>query len=209
MGQKLFVYGASTLLVFFSILTVALNLAGFFLEPAAAPDPQAHYKAATANSRTVFSLCALAAFAASILLLRFLSKRFVQPVVGVLASIKNGTPGEAEQTGISEIDTLVDALDTKAAELKGGILPADVQDLLDDFARRFSALTPTEQSVVRLYAEGHEVNEVAEVAFISIHTVRKHNANIYRKLDVGSREELVLYLEIFRRCGKLGDLLGE
>jgi len=171
--------------------------------------PKAYFDAAAGDRRATLVLGALAAFAASLLLLRFLSKRFVQPIVGVLASIKNGTPGEAEQTGISEIDTLVDALDTKAAELKGGILPADVQDLLDDFAQRFSALTPTEQSVVRLYAEGREVNEVAELAFISIHTVRKHNANIYRKLDVGSREELVLYLEIFRRCGRLGDLLGE
>ena len=45
--------------------------------------------------------------------------------------------------------------------------------------------------------------------FISIHTARKHNANIYRKLNVGSREELVLYLELFRRCKKLDALFGE
>ncbi len=51
------------------------------------------------------------------------------------------------------------------------------------------------------------MTEVAELAFISIHTVRKHNMNIYRKLGVSSREELVLYLDLFRRYGRLDEIL--
>ena len=47
---------------------------------------------------------------------------------------------------------------------------------------------------------------MAELAYISIHTVRKHNANMYQKLGVGSRDELMLYLELFRRCGRLDEL---
>lgn len=51
--------------------------------------------------------------------------------------------------------------------------------------------------------------EAAEVAFISINTLRKHNANIYRKLEVGSRDELMLYLELFRRAGRLEEILQD
>ena len=50
--------------------------------------------------------------------------------------------------------------------------------------------------------------EAAEKAFISIHTVRKHNANIYQKLNVNSRDELMLYIDLFRRCGRLNELLS-
>ena len=59
---------------------------------------------------------------------------------------------------------------------------------------------------MKYYAGGKEVAEVAELAFISIYTVRKHNANIYQKLGVRSRDELLLYLDLFRRCGRLEEL---
>ena len=103
---------------------------------------------------------------------------------------------------------LVAVLDSKASNLKPNLLPPDVASLLDDFSTRFASLTATERKIVGLYAEGMETGDVAECMFISIHTARKHNANIYRKLNVGSRDELVLYLELFRRCKKLDALLG-
>lgn len=86
-------------------------------------------------------------------------------------------------------------------------LPPDVAELFDTFSQRAVSLTPAERKILKYYAEGREISEVAELAFISIHTVRKHNANIYQKLGVGSRDELMLYLELFRRCGRLEELL--
>lgn len=74
------------------------------------------------------------------------------------------------------------------------------------FFERAKALTPTEKTIIRYYAEGKEINEIPELCFISINTVRKHNANIYQKLEVGSREELLLYIELFRRSGRLDQL---
>ncbi len=130
-------------------------------------------------------------------------------LTGELDAIKANGAIEDNPTGISEIDALVSILDTKAASLKPGLLPPDVASLLDEFLTRFATLTATERKIVGLYAEGMEAGNVAEHMFISIHTVRKHNANIYRKLNVGSREELVLYLELFRRCKKLDELFGE
>ena len=86
-------------------------------------------------------------------------------------------------------------------------LPPDMEELFHTFAEHWSQLTATERRIVQHYADGLDVNEVAEVCFISIHTVRKHNANIYHKLGVGSRDELILYLDLFRRCGRLDELV--
>ncbi|MBR5502672.1 MAG: hypothetical protein IKV55_06530 [Oscillospiraceae bacterium] len=87
-------------------------------------------------------------------------------------------------------------------------IPAEVEELFNAFVQRAELLTVTERSILRYYSEGREVNEVAELAFISIHTVRKHNMNMYKKLDVSSREELMLYLDLLRRCGRLQEVLN-
>lgn len=87
-------------------------------------------------------------------------------------------------------------------------LPKDVADLFDEFARSAQTLTASEKNILQYYADGLDVQEAAEKAFISIHTVRKHNANIYQKLNVNSRDELMLYIDLFRRCGRLNELLS-
>lgn len=92
--------------------------------------------------------------------------------------------------------------------LAENMLPPDVQELFDEFARNAEMLTASEKNILRHYADGLDVQEAAEKAFISIHTVRKHNANIYQKLNVNSRDELMLYIDLFRRCGRLNDLLS-
>lgn len=86
-------------------------------------------------------------------------------------------------------------------------MPPDMEELFDSFTQRAAGLTATERGILNYYAQGKDVSQVAELAFISIHTVRKHNANIYQKLGVGSRDELVLYLDLFRRCGRLNEIL--
>ena len=57
-----------------------------------------------------------------------------------------------------------------------------------------------ERTVLQYYINGFNVNEIAEKEFISLSTVRKHNSNINRKLGVSTREELLLYIDMFRRC---------
>ena len=93
------------------------------------------------------------------------------------------------------------------SEESGAALPPDIEELFTAFARRTAALTATERSILNYYADGREISEVAELAFISIHTVRKHNANIYQKLGIGSRDELMLYIDLFRRTGRLEEIL--
>lgn len=62
---------------------------------------------------------------------------------------------------------------------------------LDD--PEYAALTPREQEVLRLLAEGFTVREVSEKLFISPKTVENHRSNLMKKLDLHSTLELVRY----------------
>src|ERR1700738_1611710 len=60
------------------------------------------------------------------------------------------------------------------------------------------ALTPTELRVAHLAAEGLSNREIAEQTFVSRHTVAWHLRNIYRKLQVESREQLTPHIDTSR-----------
>lgn len=57
----------------------------------------------------------------------------------------------------------------------------------------YDVLTPREQEIMALLAEGRSVKRVAEKLFISRKTVENHRSNIMRKLDIHSNIELVRY----------------
>lgn len=57
----------------------------------------------------------------------------------------------------------------------------------------YGSLTPREQEVMRLLAEGLSAKEIAEKLFISPKTVENHRANIMSKLGLHSTMELVRY----------------
>lgn len=52
-------------------------------------------------------------------------------------------------------------------------------------------LTPQEENIVSLIAEGLQTKEIASALFISEHTVQTHRKNIYKKLNVTSVTDLV------------------
>jgi len=54
------------------------------------------------------------------------------------------------------------------------------------------ALTPREQSVLDMLAEGHLYKEIAQQEGLSISTVKAHIHSIYKKLHVGSKEEALV-----------------
>ena len=62
-------------------------------------------------------------------------------------------------------------------------------------------LSPAERRVLALLAEGNSVADVAEKRGISPKTVRKHLVNIYRKLNVKTRSEAVLWAARSRLTG--------
>ncbi|MNJ96951.1 Response regulator protein VraR [compost metagenome] len=58
--------------------------------------------------------------------------------------------------------------------------------------RHREQLTPREIEIVSLLQKGYTYKKVAETAFISVDTVKFHIRNIYGKLQVNSRSELML-----------------
>jgi len=91
-------------------------------------------------------------------------------------------------------------------QLEPTALPPDMEELLSSFAEKAGTLSPAERRILEYYIDGYETAQIPDLAFISIHTVKKHNHSIYQKLEVASRDELMLYIELFRACDRLGDL---
>ena len=57
----------------------------------------------------------------------------------------------------------------------------------------YDSLTPREQEIMKLLAEGLTCKEIADRLFISPKTVENHRSNIMGKLDVHSYAELVRF----------------
>ena len=90
-----------------------------------------------------------------------------------------------------------------------GTLPPGIEDLFQTFAEKVKTISSTERRILNYYIEGYETADIPDLAFISIHTVKKHNRSIYQKLEVASRDELMLYIELFRCCGRLDELTAQ
>ena len=111
-----------------------------------------------------------------------------------------------EETGMVSAQTMAELQEKRLVD---GGLPPDMQALFDGFAAKVKTLSSAERRILNYYINGYEIAEIPELAFISIHTVKKHNRSIYQKLEVASRDELMLYIELFRCCGRLEELTGE
>ena len=90
-----------------------------------------------------------------------------------------------------------------------GQLPPDMDQLFRSFVEKAKTLSSAERRILQYYIDGYETADIPELAFISIHTVKKHNRSIYQKLGVSSRDELMLYIELLRCCGRLGELTDQ
>jgi DNA-binding NarL/FixJ family response regulator len=71
-----------------------------------------------------------------------------------------------------------------------------ISDQLAELARQPEAtdpLTKREKEVAKLLAEGKSAKEIAQLLYISKHTVRRHRDNIMKKLALKSLADLVRY----------------
>ena len=93
-----------------------------------------------------------------------------------------------------------------AQSVPAGQLPPDMDQLFRSFIRKAGTLSSAERRILQYYIDGYETADIPDLAFISIHTVKKHNRSIYQKLEVSSRDELMLYIELLRCCGRLEEL---
>jgi DNA-binding CsgD family transcriptional regulator len=54
-------------------------------------------------------------------------------------------------------------------------------------------LSNSELNILKLISEGKTNQEIADILFISVHTVKKHISNIFKKLNLKSRAETRKY----------------
>ena len=96
-----------------------------------------------------------------------------------------------------------DLVEAVRAAMRGEqfLYPGAMTPLIEDFLHRArqdlpvreDPLTPREQEVVKLIAEGHTSEEIAEILVISKKTVERHRANILEKLGMRNRVDLTRY----------------
>lgn len=171
--------------------------------------PQDSYAAYTAEIQKTWIIAALGLLVVLLALSFFLARRFVRPITDSLKRFQQEElPEQGLSSGISEVDELAEFLNARARNqrLEQGELPPNIAELFDQFVARKDLLTEAERNILRYYIDGHEIADIPDLAFISMSTVRKHNRSIYEKLGVASRDELMLYIDLLRRCGRLQEL---
>ena len=172
--------------------------------------PENSYSAYRNTNRLLLIGCSILLFVIGLCLSLFLSKSFVQPILHTIQVIQSEKLPESGATGISELDELVQFVHSKSNSKTlqtANALPPKIEELFHTFAERAKTLSTAERGILKYYIDGHEITEIPDLAFVSIHTVKKHNSNIYQKLGIASRDELMLYIELFRRLDRLNELM--
>jgi DNA-binding NarL/FixJ family response regulator len=114
------------------------------------------------------------------------------------SALKLGASGYVLKSVVDE-----DLVEACRAAMRGeafvypGAMGALVRDYLDRLARGErvpeTVLTPREDEVLKLIAEGRSSKEIARLLSISIKTVESHRANILARLGMSDRTQLTRY----------------
>ncbi|MEL7655168.1 MAG: helix-turn-helix transcriptional regulator [Bacillota bacterium] len=134
----------------------------------------------------------------------FLSKKFLMPFARGIEIIKSND--YISRTNVAEIDDLIEFLSItqenqkvkNTPERNQGPLPESV---FDEFVKNTKLLSPAERAVFNLYVEGYTAKEITKILCLSINTIKTHNKRIYMKLNVASREELLVYVNMLKEAG--------
>jgi len=113
-------------------------------------------------------------------------------------SLKAGASGYVLKSAADEdLVTACRAATRGESFLYPGVTSTLVRDYLQRMRRGervpTSVLTPREEEVVKLIAEGSSSKEIAALLTISLKTVERHRANVLAKLGLRDRVELTRY----------------
>lgn len=130
------------------------------------------------------------------------SNKYLKPISDGIEIIKSIETEEIPKTKVQEIDDLIDYL----SQYKKGLNKKVEQDkyqisMLEEFVKKTKTLTPAEHSVFGCYIKGLSAKETAEELFLSINTIKTHSKHIFAKLNVATREELLLYISMLKEIG--------
>ena len=155
----------------------------------------------------------------SLLAAAFISRRYISPVLKTLEGIKTGDYASLPKTQYTEINDLLEFLAAQDEAATAALAQAEAKavaqagmaavrhrtaEAIDPesyhyFLERLETLTQAERRVFDLYVQDKKAQEIAGLLNISINTVKFHNGNIYSKLAVGSRKELLAYIRYMQK----------
>jgi len=164
---------------------------------------ESEYNSKLLNQIVLIALLLILVVTVSVLASILLSMRYVQPITEGLALIRNG--GGQGRSTIPEINDLLDFLAEQDAEReRSGQPPEEASPLVssyNDFLQKLEILTAAENEIFDLYLQGFTAKQISDIRSCSIATIRFHNRNIYAKLGISSREELMLIARMTQGMG--------
>ena len=183
---------------------------------------------AVKGSTSYFTYTIIVLLIISVLASAIISRQYLRPVNQAFDQIKNNAYADNDGNEIySEISDLFDFLSQKDREhdialqqkqqqmdeLQGEHQKAQTEisrlaysrksevdpDNYRIFLTNLKSLTPTEQLVFEHYLDGKNAKEIMAILNIKETTLKYHNRNIYDKLGVASRKELLRYAALMRQ----------
>ena len=141
----------------------------------------------------------------------YFSHRFLVPLLRSLEQIQKGN-FQSPRINMVEIDDLLDFLAQKDGETEKEIkqLQEEINHLIQTqnreineeeyrhFQTCLASLTGKELDIFMLYLEGKTSRQIQEICAITSNTLKYHNANIYSKLGIKSRKELLTYATMMK-----------
>lgn len=103
-------------------------------------------------------------------------------------------PTQIDVTHIPEIDDLVEFLKREYISVDETVdyqSSESIDEQYSEFLGKINNLSKTEKEIFNLYIQGLSAKQICELRYISINTIKTHNKNIYKKLNVRSRAELL------------------
>ena len=171
------------------------------------------------NSRYLLAIvCGLLLISLAVSVL--ISRRYLRPVTDALDSIRQNSYDTDESSAYTEIADLFDFLaqkdkdheeerkqlekqrcdaQTKLSRLTDKRRKEVDPDAYALFLTHLVKLTPKEREIFNLYLAGKSAKEIMELISINENTLKYHNKNIYSKLGVASRKELLLYATLMNQ----------
>ncbi len=133
------------------------------------------------------------------------SEFYLKPITDTINKVKQTKPSNIEKTNISEIDDLLEFLSrqdnkiiTEENKTNYSVETAKNTEMFREFLENIKTLSPAERAVFDLYIEGYNGKEIAEKLYLSINTIKTHNKRIYEKMNVSSRNELMVYIKMMK-----------
>ena len=75
--------------------------------------------------------------------------------------------------------------------------------MFEQFLQNVKTLSQAERNVFDLYIRGYKAQEIADELHLSINTIKTHYRRIFAKLNVSTRKELLVYIDMMKELNMI------